>query len=46
MSEKDQLIITIDSEQKKDFRIACIGENKTMTDKLIELITEYLNSRK
>ena len=46
MPEKEQLVITIDSDIKKDFRIACIEDSKSMTDALIELIIEYLKNRK
>ena len=46
MPEKDQIIITIDSEVKQKFRIACIEDRKSMTDTLSELITEYLKNRK
>ena len=46
MSEKDQIIISIDSDVKQKFRIACIKDHKNMTDTLLELIIEYLNNRK
>jgi len=46
MAEKDQIIITIDSDMKKDFRIACIEDGKSMTDILSELIAKYLKNRK
>ena len=42
MPEKEQIIITIESEKKKEFRIACINEGKNMTDILNDLIDEYL----
>ncbi len=42
MSEKEQIIITIEGEKKKEFRIACINEDINMTDKLNDLIDEYL----
>ena len=42
MPEKEQIIITIESEKKKEFRIACINEDINMTDKLNDLIDEYL----
>ena len=46
MPEKEQIIITIDSDIKQKFRIACIEDHKSMTDILSELIVEYLNNRK
>ncbi len=45
MPEKEQIIITIESEKKKEFRIACINEDINMTDKLNDLIDEFLKGR-
>jgi hypothetical protein len=45
MPDKDQIIIVVDAEKKKDFRIACINEDVSMTDKLNDLIDEYLKNK-
>ncbi len=45
MPDKDQIIILVDAEKKKDFRIACINEEISMTDKLNNFITEYLKNK-
>lgn len=45
MADKDQIIILIESDKKKDFRIACINEDISMTDKLNDLINEYLKNK-
>ena len=45
MPDKDQIIILIDADKKKDFRIMCINEDISMTDKLNELIEEYLKNK-
>jgi len=45
MLDKDQIIILVEVEKKKDFRIACIKEHISMTDKLNELIDEYLKNK-
>jgi len=46
MSEKEQLIITIESDKKLKFKIKCL-ENKTdMTTKITEFIDKYLIERK
>ena len=45
MADKDQIIILVDTAKKKDFRIACINEDISMTDKLNNLIDKYLKSK-
>ncbi len=42
---KSQLIVTLDSEMKRKFKIKCINEKKNMTDIIIMLIAEYLNKK-
>jgi len=39
---RSQLIVTLDSELKRKFRIKCINEKKTMTDIIILLIKRYI----
>ena len=39
------LIVAMDADLKQKFRIKCIEENQTMTEVLIELITEYLKKK-
>jgi len=36
-----QIVVTLDSKEHKDFKIACINNDVTMNDKLIELIRKY-----
>lgn len=40
-----RLTVEIDEELKKSFRIEAIKEGKDLTEKVIELIQEYLRAR-
>lgn len=40
MDDKEQIIISVDSDLKTQFRIACLTKKKNMT----EVITEFIKS--
>ena len=44
-NEKQMITRNIPEQLREDFKIACIKEKKTMNDKVIELIKQYLNER-
>ncbi len=45
MKDKENLIVIVDSDLKREFRIRCITKNKNMTDVITELIKEYLKKK-
>ena len=45
MDDKTFIIRNLSEELRTLFKIKCIKEGKTMNDKVIELIKQYLNER-
>ena len=43
MSNKDQLVVVIDSNLKQSFKIACIKNKENMTDAIREMIVNYVS---
>jgi len=46
VSEKEQLIITIEADKKLEFKIKCLKNKTDMTTKLTALIDAYLKEGK